>query len=239
MKTKQFDTNMPAEGGGSEAALPLTEDRIPAPRGSSSAVETVTLELSRSVWARLEALAAQKGTDIRRLASDLLELALANDSSSRAVTTAAGDYRWKDLTLPAGTELSFKHRGVTYVALVKDGSVVHDGRQVSPSKFINAVAGPGRNAWVGLWVRRPGDPAWLLADELRRLAEMRQMANHVMALDAARMAAAADADRHSPLSSLDLSRVSSPAPPGFADPSSPIVVRPRQRRRRLVTAPLA
>ena len=239
MKTKQFDTKMPAGGGDSEAALPLTESPAPTAQGSGSTVETVTLELSRSVWVRLEALATQKGIDVRRLASDLLELALADDSSSRVVPTAAGGYCWKTLTLPAGTELSFKHRGVTYVALVKDGTIVHDGRQVSPSKFINAVAGPGRNAWLGLWVRRPGEPAWLLADELRRMAEMQQITNQVMALDAARMAAAADADGHSPPSNPALAGMSSPVPPGSVDPSSTILVRPRRRRWRLVTTPVA
>ncbi len=238
MKTKQFDPKMPARGGGSAAALPVTEGRIPDHEGSGSAVATVTLELSWSVWVRLATLATQRGTDIRRLALDLLELAVADGNSSMAVPTTSGGYRWKDLTLPAGTELSFKHRGVTYIALVTNGSVVHDGRQVSPSKFINAIAGPGRNAWVGLWVRRPSDPAWLLADELRRLAEMQQMANHVMALNAVRMAAA-DTNGPSPPSNPASSGMSSPAPPDFPDPSSPTLSRPRRRRRRLVTASLA
>lgn len=236
VKTKQSDIVMPAGGGGSEAALPLTENRLAIPQGAGSAAEIVTLELSRSAWARLEGLAMQKGTDIRRLASDLLELALADGGSPKVVPTAAGGYRWRDLTLPAGTELSFKHRGVTYVALVKDGSVVHDGRHVSPSKFINAVAGPGRNAWLGLWVRRPGDLAWLLADELRRMVEMQQIAHHVLALDAARMAT--NADSHSPPSNPALPGISSPAPPGPTDPSSTLLARPRRRRRRLVNAPL-
>jgi hypothetical protein len=132
---------------------------------------------------QLEALAARKGSDPGRTAAEVLLAALGSPAQP-GLASSAGGYRWKDLTLPEGTELSFKHRGVTYVATVTAGRILHNGRDVSPSQFINAVAGPGRNAWLGLWVRRPDDPAWLLAEDLRRAVEMSFATRQAMALSA-------------------------------------------------------
>jgi len=130
----------------------------------------------------MEALARRRGLDRQSAARELIEAALQRAEAAMQAEPVLRGYRWKDVTLPEGTELSFTHRGVTHLAVVRESRVVHEGRQVSPSQFINRIAGPGRNAWIGLWVRRPGDAVWLLADDLRRAAEMAFVAQQAIAM---------------------------------------------------------
>jgi hypothetical protein len=46
---------------------------------------------------------------------------------------------------------------------------VYDGKKMSPRAFANTVAaGTARNAWRDLWLKRPTDREFRLADEIRR-----------------------------------------------------------------------
>lgn len=76
-------------------------------------------------------------------------------------------YQWKSLFLPDGSELRMQYKGQYHYAKVEDDQLVYEGEPTSPGSLANTVAGSSRNAWRDLWVRRPNDAQWCLADELR------------------------------------------------------------------------
>jgi hypothetical protein len=45
---------------------------------------------------------------------------------------------------------------------------------LSPSALTKRITGSNRNAWRDLWVKRPSDEKWMLADDLRQ-KEMRAL----------------------------------------------------------------
>ena len=77
-------------------------------------------------------------------------------------------YSWKVLFLPAGTLVRMKHESVFHYAQVEGDNLVYNGQSVSPNQFALAVAGHPRDAWRDLWVKRPNDPDYRLADDLRQ-----------------------------------------------------------------------
>lgn len=83
-------------------------------------------------------------------------------------------YQWKNLFLPAGTQIRMQYKGEYSYAKVEGDAVIFNGKSISPSILANTIAGGSRNAWRDLWVKRPGptgDKEWTLADELRRLTD--------------------------------------------------------------------
>lgn len=76
-------------------------------------------------------------------------------------------YQWKNLFLPDGTEIRMQYKGAYSYAKVESDVIVYKGNPISPSNLANTVAGSSRNAWRDLWVKRPGDGEWCLADDLR------------------------------------------------------------------------
>jgi hypothetical protein len=133
------------------------------------------VSLPRSTARHLEQVATQKGMSAADLAREVVERMLANepvvygDRTPRSPGTEVG-YRWKNVFLPEGTVLSFTHRGTPYLATVTGTELVHDGKSVSPSEFVNGISGATRNAWRDLWVRRPADTEWVPAQDLRKAA---------------------------------------------------------------------
>ncbi len=81
--------------------------------------------------------------------------------------TASRGCQWKSLFLPDGTEVRMQYKGAYSYAKVESDDLVFDGKSISPSTFANSIAGTSRNAWRDLWIKRPGDSDWRLADELR------------------------------------------------------------------------
>jgi hypothetical protein len=77
-------------------------------------------------------------------------------------------YRWKRLFLPHGTEIRMQYKGRYYYARVDGDEIVYDGQPTSPGNLANTIAGGSRNAWRDLWVKRPDDKVWKLADDCRR-----------------------------------------------------------------------
>ena len=151
-------------------------EAVPAAGG-----EAVCVSLPAALLRRLEGLADARGESVETVMRETLEAALPGGEALGGGPAQRG-YRWKDVFLPEGTELCFTHKGRTYGALVTAGRILHEGEPVTPSRFINAVAGPGRNAWIGLWVRRPADAVWVLADDLRRAAEVAFVASQAVAI---------------------------------------------------------
>jgi hypothetical protein len=76
-------------------------------------------------------------------------------------------YQWKNLFLPEGTEIRMQYKGVYSYAKVENDELLYNGQPTSPSNLANTIAGSSRNAWRDLWIKRPGDSDWCLADELR------------------------------------------------------------------------
>jgi len=77
-------------------------------------------------------------------------------------------YRWKNIFMPNGTSLRMKYKGEHHYASVHGDKIIFEGEEVSPSEFANSVTGTSRNAWRDIWIKRPNDPEWVFADELRR-----------------------------------------------------------------------
>ena len=85
-------------------------------------------------------------------------------------------YQWKSLFLPHGTQLRMHYDGQCFYADVQEEQFRFGGCATSPRQMTVAIAGPGRNAWMDLWVRQPGARDWTQADKLRRAAAARTAA---------------------------------------------------------------
>lgn len=97
-------------------------------------------------------------------------------------------YQWKQLFLPAGTELRMSHKGQHYYAKVQGDQLIFRQQVVTPRAMVLAIAGDGRNAWRDLWLRLPQQGQWMNAARLRRLQigqELGQANNPAAALSAA------------------------------------------------------
>lgn len=83
-------------------------------------------------------------------------------------------YQWKNLFLPEGTEVRMQYKGQYHYAKVEGDQLLYEGNAVTPGSLANTVAGSSRNAWRDLWIRRPNDPEWRLADDCRSDKTMAQ-----------------------------------------------------------------
>lgn len=96
--------------------------------------------------------------------------------STTELTEKYGDpqkgYSWGNvLFLPNGTKVSMKYQGKNYHAEIIHEQLIYEDKPCSPSKWARKIAkNTSRNAWRDLWIRRPSDAKWYLADELRRKA---------------------------------------------------------------------
>jgi hypothetical protein len=78
-------------------------------------------------------------------------------------------YQWLTVFLPNGTKLKMAYKGRDYYAEVAHEKIVYEDESFSPSGLANRIAsGTARNAWRDLWIKRPRDKEWLLADDFRR-----------------------------------------------------------------------
>lgn len=76
-------------------------------------------------------------------------------------------YQWKNLFLPSGTQIRMQYKGAYFYAKVDGDEIIYDGQPISPGSLANTIAGNSRNAWRDLWIKRPEDKEWKLADECR------------------------------------------------------------------------
>jgi hypothetical protein len=78
-------------------------------------------------------------------------------------------YRWQDLELPNGTQLYMEYKREKHFASVKFEKIVYEDKSFSPSELVRKIAnGTTRNAWRDLYIKRPGEKEWKLADVLRK-----------------------------------------------------------------------
>ena len=80
----------------------------------------------------------------------------------------ARGYQWKNLFLPDGTQIRMPYKGVYYYAKVEADQIIYEGKSISPGSLANTVASSSRNAWRDLWIKRPEDKEWTLANDWRR-----------------------------------------------------------------------
>ncbi|WP_066705692.1 hypothetical protein [Celeribacter ethanolicus] len=90
-------------------------------------------------------------------------------------------YTWKiqsegntpstSLFLPDTTKLRIQLKNGYEYATVQDGKIFFQSEAIgSPNKFAQQAAGHARDAWRDVWIMRPNDRNFILADELRKLA---------------------------------------------------------------------
>ena len=79
----------------------------------------------------------------------------------------ARGYNWKSVFLPHGTEIRMRYRSAYKYAKVEGDEILFEGQPTTPGRLANTIAGSSRNAWRDLWIRRPGENEWTLADALR------------------------------------------------------------------------
>lgn len=79
-------------------------------------------------------------------------------------------YTWKHndrcLFLPHGTQIRQLSKGQYRYAKVEGDEINYNGLAVTPTKLANSIAGCSCNAWIHLWIKRPHDTDWSLADQL-------------------------------------------------------------------------
>lgn len=80
-------------------------------------------------------------------------------------------YQWKGLFLPDSTEVRMQYKSDWYYAKVEGDKLIYEGVPITPGRLANTVAGTSRNAWRDLWIKRPADAEWLLADDCRAAGE--------------------------------------------------------------------
>jgi hypothetical protein len=85
-----------------------------------------------------------------------------------------GDWSWKGVTLPAGTELRMTYNGRTHTGVVAGGAWQISGASyTSPSSAADALArsrdgkSVSLNGWTQWEVKKPGSKRWVLLDSLR------------------------------------------------------------------------
>ncbi len=64
--------------------------------------------------------------------------------------------------------LRIKYNGSFVYANVEGDYLIYNGERVSPNQFAMKVTGTARDAWRDLWMKRPGDTDYHLADNLRK-----------------------------------------------------------------------
>lgn len=82
-------------------------------------------------------------------------------------TGAATGYSWKSVFLPSGSTLRIKYNLQYHYAKVEGDKLKYQGVQVSPNQFALKVAGSARDAWRDVWIKRPSDKDYVVANFLR------------------------------------------------------------------------
>ena len=82
---------------------------------------------------------------------------------------ATKGYRWGKIDLPNGTQLYMEYKRNKHFATVQFEQIVYEGESFSPAELARKIAnGTTRNAWRDIYIKRPGENEWKLADVLRK-----------------------------------------------------------------------
>jgi len=117
--------------------------------------------------------------------SDAIDYWIENASWKREIIPetvgfASRGYTWKYddrcLFLPHGTEIRMPHKGQYHYAAVEGDEIKYNGQTMTPGALANFIAQGSRNAWLHLWIKRPGDKEWTLADRISPSAKSKAQA---------------------------------------------------------------
>lgn len=87
---------------------------------------------------------------------------------------------WKGVSVPHGSEVRMHYAGQDHFAAVKNGRIVDDSGEYSPSEWASKVAdNTSRNAWRDLWFKEPLGRSWAPAQLLREQARPERSAPEV------------------------------------------------------------
>jgi hypothetical protein len=90
--------------------------------------------------------------------------------SSIPVTTEG--YWWKKVFIPDGSKARMSYKGKVYFAEISPSGFLFEGKVRSPSEFTWSITKTARNAWRDIEFKFPSSEKWILADQLRRQAEI-------------------------------------------------------------------
>ena len=76
-------------------------------------------------------------------------------------------FNWKSLFLPSGTTLRIRYNSEYHYSKVEGDKLIYQDQPVSPNQFALKVAGCARDAWRDVWIRRPADADYIVANSLR------------------------------------------------------------------------
>ena len=78
-------------------------------------------------------------------------------------------YHWQSLFLPNGTKISMKYKDERYFAEVKNQNIHYENSFYSPATLARKIANDtSRNAWRDLYIKKPNEKQWILANDLRK-----------------------------------------------------------------------
>jgi hypothetical protein len=140
------------------------------------AVSTVNPPVKTALFLKLASFLKENGSDRDPVAAieDAIEYWMDNASWKKTdlmPEVVIGDsehgYTWKSTFLPSGTIVRIKYEGSYVYAKVEGDYLIYSGERVSPNQFATKVTGTARDAWRDLWIKRPSDPDFRPASDLR------------------------------------------------------------------------
>lgn len=141
-----------------------------------------SIDIDIDVHRHIEANRASFGQTPNDILRVLFGLPAAGSSSRRKTSAgdasaglpAAGDWSWKGVVLPAGTELRMTYNGRSHTGIVTGGAWQISGASyTSPSSAADALArsrdgkSVSLNGWTQWEVKKPGSNKWVMLDSLR------------------------------------------------------------------------
>jgi len=132
----------------------------------------VTIEVPQEV----DEFLRERGSklDLKSFTAIAIDYLLDNASWKENLLPQSNGYDWKNrrsgmvLNLPPGTSVRMRKGGKYHYAKVQADDLIYEGQKVSPNEFARTVAGHARDAWRDLWIKRPDDFDYRLADDLRK-----------------------------------------------------------------------
>lgn len=89
----------------------------------------------------------------------------------REATDLAKPLVWKEVSIPAGSEVRMSYRDTHHYAKVEAGRISDVDGTYTPSEWASKIAdGTSRNAWRDLWFRERHSKTWVPATLLRQKA---------------------------------------------------------------------
>ncbi|MES2319887.1 MAG: hypothetical protein V4631_20600 [Pseudomonadota bacterium] len=127
------------------------------------------IPVSLEVWQQLLGASINTGYEKEdwEIAAEAIDEWMRRHNPDAFPMPAVSGYQWKSQFLPDGTVLRTVFNGKNYHCLVEGDRILYNGKEVSPSGFVNAVGGIRRNAWRCTWILLPDAKDWKLADTLR------------------------------------------------------------------------